>query len=92
MVTIPVFDDSANSDPEKFLKQFKRACMANRDRDPVAWLELLPIHLDDEVFWWYDAQLGEVKTSWDLLTKGLLAKFQEKENYQLLMEKLNVIR
>jgi hypothetical protein len=56
MVTIPVFDDSVNSDPKKFLKQFKRACMANGDRDPVAWLELLPIHLDDESSWWYNAQ------------------------------------
>jgi hypothetical protein len=48
MVIIPIFDGTANSDPEKNFKQFKRACMANGGRDPVAWLELLPIHLDDE--------------------------------------------
>lgn len=51
MVTIPIFDDSADSDPEKFFKQFKRACMANGDRDPIAWLEVLPIYLDDESSW-----------------------------------------
>jgi hypothetical protein len=66
--------------------------MSNGDRDPIAWLELLPIHLNDEASWWYDVQSGEVKASWDLLTKGLLAKFQEKESYQLLMGELNVIR
>jgi hypothetical protein len=75
---IPVFDGSANSDSKRFFKQFKGACMVNGDRDPVAWMELLPIHLDDEASWWYDAQRGDVKASLDLLTKGLLAEFQER--------------
>jgi hypothetical protein len=36
MVSIPVFDGGAKADPEKFLKQFKRACMANGDKDPAS--------------------------------------------------------
>jgi len=44
----PVFDGANKADPEKKLRQFKRACMANGDRDELAWLEMLPIHLDDE--------------------------------------------
>jgi hypothetical protein len=86
MVSIPIFAGTANSDPEKFLKQFKRACLANGDKDSSSWLELLPIHLDDEASWWYEAQTKE------LLTKGLITEFQQKESCQLLMNKLNVIK
>lgn len=42
----------------------------------------VPIHLDDEASWWYDAQSEEVKANWALLTKELLNEFQEKESYQ----------
>ena len=92
MVTIPVFDGASKADPEKFLRQFKRACMANGDRDEIAWLEMLPIHLDDEASWWYDAQSEEVKASWASLTKELLNEFQEKESYQALLGALNLMK
>jgi hypothetical protein len=45
--------------------------MANGDRSEESWLELLPIHLDDEASWLYDGQTEEIKGSWALLTKGL---------------------
>jgi hypothetical protein len=51
MVMIPVFDGASKADPEKFLRQFKRACIANGDRHEQAWLEMLPIYLDDEASW-----------------------------------------
>ena len=92
MVTIPVFDGASKADPKKFLRQFKRACMANGDRDEEAWLEMLPIHLDDEASWWYDAQSAEVKASRSSLTKELLNEFQEKESYQALLGALNLMR
>ena len=91
MVTIPVFDGASKADPEKFLRQFKRACMANGDRDEAVWLEMLPIHLDDEAYWWYDAQPAEVKASWLSLTKELLNEFQEKESYHALLGTLNLV-
>jgi hypothetical protein len=56
MVTIPVFDVAGEADPEKYIRQFKRACMANGDCDEKSWLELLPIHLEDEATWWYGSQ------------------------------------
>jgi len=92
MVTIPVFDSTSKADPKKFLRQFKRACMANGDQDEAAWLEMLPIHLDDEASRWYDTQSIEVKVNWLLLTKELLNEFQEKESYQTLLVTLNLIR
>jgi hypothetical protein len=92
MVTILVFDRGAKADLKKLLKRFKKACMANGDRDPTSWLERLLIYLDDEASWWYDGQLEEVKVSWELLTKGLLTEFQERESYQLLTEELNLIK
>lgn len=92
MVTIPIFNGAVKADPERFLKQFKRACMANGDRTEDSWLELLPIHLDDEASWWYDSQSVEVKECWDLLTKGLMTEFQERESYQVLMNELNTVK
>jgi hypothetical protein len=92
MVSIPVLDGLGKPDSEKFLRQFKRACMSNGDRDEGTWLELLPIHLEDEASWWYESQTAEIKASWILLTKALLTEFQEKESYQVLMGELNIIR
>jgi hypothetical protein len=37
--------------------------MANSDRDEEAWLELLPIHLDDAAAWWYESQSTATKAS-----------------------------
>jgi len=51
MVAIPVFEGVSKSDPEIFLRQFKRACMTNGDRTEANWLLLLPIHLEDEATW-----------------------------------------
>jgi hypothetical protein len=92
VVTILVFDGASKADSEKFLRQFKRACMAKWDRDDAAWLEMLPIHLDDEASWWYDAQPAEVKASWLSLTKELLNEFQEKESYHALLGTLNLMK
>jgi hypothetical protein len=58
-----VFLGTGKEDPEKFLRQFKRAVMANSDRDEEAWLELLPIHLDDAAAWWYESQSTATKAS-----------------------------
>ena len=63
MVAILVFNGAVKADPEKFFKQFKRACMANGDQIEDSWLELIPIHLDDEALWWYDNQSDKVKES-----------------------------
>jgi hypothetical protein len=78
---ILVFLGNGKEDLEKFLRQFKRAVMANGGRDEDAWLELLPIHLDDTVAWWYESLNAQTKASWGDLTKAFVTEYQAKESY-----------
>jgi hypothetical protein len=66
--------------------------MANGDRDEDAWLELLPIHLDNAAAWWYESQSTTTKASWGELTKALVTEYQAKESYQALFAALSVVR
>lgn len=85
MVSIPVFTGKEKEDPQRFLRQFQRACMANGDRSEQSWLELLPIHFDDTASFWYDRQTQLTRSTWLSLTKALISEFQEKESYQTLL-------
>jgi hypothetical protein len=89
---VPVFLGIWKEDPEKFLRQFKRAVMANGDIDEKAWLELLPIHLDDAAAWWYESPSAATKASWRELTKALITEYQAKESYQALLAALSMVR
>lgn len=75
MVSIPVFEGASKSDPEKFVRQFKRACMTKGDRTEVAWLSLLLIHSEDEAAWWYESKTNGTKRSLDSLTRALCREF-----------------
>jgi len=66
--------------------------MANGDRTEDAWLELLPIHLDDTASFWYDRQTTTTKLTWTTLFVTLITKFQERESYQNLLETLSLVR
>lgn len=92
MVSIPVFTGKEKEDPERFLRQFQRACMANGDRSEQSWLELLPIHFDDTASFWYDRQTQLTRSTWLSLTKALISEFQEKESYQTLLGTLSLMR
>ena len=92
MVSIPVFTGKEREDPEKFIRQFKRACMANGDRTDDSWLELLPIHLDDTASYWYDRQNSTTTATWGALTSALITEFQERESYQSLLGTLSLMK
>jgi hypothetical protein len=40
MVVIHVFYGEDKVDFEAYIREFKKACMANRDRDEATWLQL----------------------------------------------------
>ena len=85
-VTVPLFDGHGE------VSSTIQTCLYGEwDRDEAAWLEMFPIHLDDEA-WWYDAQPAEVKKTWLLLMKELLNEFQEKKNYHVMLGTLILMK
>jgi hypothetical protein len=47
MVAIPVFYGEDKADPDAYLREFKRVCMANGDRDVATWLQFFPDFLEE---------------------------------------------
>jgi hypothetical protein len=91
MVAIPVFYGEDKADPEAYLREFKKACMANGDRDVATWLQLFPDFLEEAASRWYERQSPSVKSSWEVLIKTFVAEFQSKESYLSLLGSLGSV-
>jgi hypothetical protein len=89
MTVFPVFYGEDKEDPEAYLREFRRACDANNDRDEASWVQLLPDFLEKAARPWYLRQPIVIKTNWDQLRQKFIAEFQPRESYQSLMHALS---
>eukprot|EP00249_Psilotum_nudum_P025171 c29402_g2_i1 orf=160-669(-) len=85
MGKIPVFYGNAGEDVEVYLRDFKRACIANGDRAQANWLELLPSFLEGKALTWYEEQERAVRETWASLSQALIEDFQPEEKYEDLL-------
>lgn len=89
MTVFPVFYGEDKEDPEVYLREFRRVCVANNDRDEASWVQLLPDFLEKAARRWYLRQPIVIKTNWDQLRQKFIAEFQPRESYQSLMHALS---
>jgi hypothetical protein len=91
IVAIPVFYGMDKEDPEAYMREFKRSCMANGDCKEALWLQVFPDFLEEAAHQWYMRQSAAVKGNWKALKKAFILEFQSKESYQSLLGLLSSV-
>lgn len=80
-----MFYGRGGKDIEIYLREFKRACIANGRDTPEQLFSLLPSFLEDKALKWYDDLDKNDVTNYDGLCNSLLDQFLPEEKYDALM-------